>query len=167
MTDLASLLPVFIKSVGFGLAVAAPVGPMSILCMRRSLTIGWRHGLATGFGIAAGDGLYAAVAVDPLRTLHLVLGEEVIMVTGQATRTTHDVGVNWAPFPDGTLQIIFAYNEALRALEFGRDRSTLGAVRWNLSRKSFVDVSFQRTRSEFVFQKTASRIFSINVRLFA
>jgi threonine/homoserine/homoserine lactone efflux protein len=62
MTDLASLLPVFIKSMGFGLAVAAPVGPMSILCMRRSLTIGWRHGLATGFGIAAGDGLYAAVA---------------------------------------------------------------------------------------------------------
>jgi threonine/homoserine/homoserine lactone efflux protein len=59
MTDLASL---FIKSMGFGLAVAAPVGPMSILCMRRSLTIGWRQGLATGFGIAAGDGLYAAVA---------------------------------------------------------------------------------------------------------
>ena len=62
MIDLASLFPIFIKSMGFGLAVAAPVGPMSILCMRRSLTVGWRHGLATGFGIAAGDGLYAAVA---------------------------------------------------------------------------------------------------------
>jgi threonine/homoserine/homoserine lactone efflux protein len=85
MTDLASLLPVFIKSMGFGLAVAAPVGPMSILCMRRSLTIGWRHGLATGFGIAAGDGIYAAVAALGLtgisafmlaydRPLHLAAG---------------------------------------------------------------------------------------------
>jgi threonine/homoserine/homoserine lactone efflux protein len=85
MTDLASLLPVFIKSMGFGLAVAAPVGPMSILCMRRSLTIGWRPGLATGFGIAAGDGLYAAVAALGLtgisafmlaydRPLHLAAG---------------------------------------------------------------------------------------------
>ena len=85
MTDLASLFPVFIKSMGFGLAVAAPVGPMSILCMRRSLTIGWRHGLATGFGIAAGDGLYAAIAALGLtgisafmlehdRPLHLAAG---------------------------------------------------------------------------------------------
>src|SRR5438046_7842755 len=49
-------------SMGFGLAVAAPVGPMSILCIRRSLTIGWRQGVATNFGIAAGDVLYAAVA---------------------------------------------------------------------------------------------------------
>jgi threonine/homoserine/homoserine lactone efflux protein len=71
--------------MGFGLAVAAPVGPMSILCMRRSLTIGWRHGLATGFGIAAGDGAYAAVAALGLtgisafmlaydRPLHLAAG---------------------------------------------------------------------------------------------
>lgn len=85
MTDLASLLPVFITAVGFGLAVAAPVGPMSILCMRRSLTNGWRPGLATGFGIAAGDGLYAAVAALGLtgisefmlaydRPLHLAAG---------------------------------------------------------------------------------------------
>jgi hypothetical protein len=111
--------------------------------------------------------LYATISVDPIRTLHVVLGEEVIVTTGQQTRRTHDVNVNWAPFPDGMLQIIFAYNEALRALEFGRDRSTLGAVRWNVSRRSYIDLSFQRTRSEFVFQKTESRIVSISVRLFA
>ena len=56
----ASLL--FLKATGIGLAVAAPVGPMSLLCMRRTLTEGWRRGLATGAGIAVGDGLYAAVA---------------------------------------------------------------------------------------------------------
>jgi threonine/homoserine/homoserine lactone efflux protein len=55
-------LPLILKSVGVGLAVAAPVGPMSLLCMRRSLTRGWRQGLATGLGIAAGDGTYAVVA---------------------------------------------------------------------------------------------------------
>jgi threonine/homoserine/homoserine lactone efflux protein len=53
--------------------------------MRRSLTVGWRHGLATGFGIAAGDGIYAAVAALGLtgisafmlaydRPLHLAAG---------------------------------------------------------------------------------------------
>lgn len=85
MTDTSSLAPIFITAMGFGLAVAAPVGPMAILCMRRSLTEGWRPGLATGFGIATGDGLYAAVAALGLtgisefmlaydRPLHLAAG---------------------------------------------------------------------------------------------
>ena len=109
---------------------------------------------------------YALVAVDPTRTLHLALGGEVLVMTAQRTRTTLDVGVNWAPFPEGTLQFVFAYNEALRALEFGSDRNTLGSIRWNLSRKSYVDLTLQRTKSEFVFQTTESRIASVTVRLF-
>jgi threonine/homoserine/homoserine lactone efflux protein len=57
-----SLLPLCLKAAGLGLAVAAPVGPMSLLCMRRTLTRSWRHGLATGLGIAIGDATFAAVA---------------------------------------------------------------------------------------------------------
>jgi hypothetical protein len=137
-----------------------------------SLTLSYDDTTTVRSGTFIGDAqshvrrAYAAVAFDPIQTLHLVLGEEVIAITGQNTRTTLDVGVNWAPFPDGTLQLIFASNEALRALEFGKDRSTLGAVRWNISRRSYIDVSYQRTRSEFVFQTTESRIFSVSVRLF-
>jgi len=64
---------IFIKSIGFGLAVAAPVGPMALLCMRRTLTQGWRHGLATAAGIAVGDSIYAAVAVFGLTDLRRAL----------------------------------------------------------------------------------------------
>jgi threonine/homoserine/homoserine lactone efflux protein len=59
----------FLKSVGFGLAVAAPVGPMALLCMRRTLAQGWRHGLATGAGIAVADGCYAIVAALGLASI--------------------------------------------------------------------------------------------------
>ena len=80
-----SLLPLYLKAAGLGLAVAAPVGPMSLLCMRRTLTRSWRHGLATGFGIAVGDATFAGVAALGLagvsafmlahqRPLHLVAG---------------------------------------------------------------------------------------------
>ena len=55
-------LPLFLTSMGFGLAVAAPVGPMALLCMRRTLVRGWGHGLATGAGIAVSDGIYATIA---------------------------------------------------------------------------------------------------------
>ncbi len=75
----------FLKGMGFGLAVAAPVGPMSLLCMRRTLSQGWRPGLATGCGIAMGDAAYGCVAVLGLaglsrfmlaheRPLHLAAG---------------------------------------------------------------------------------------------
>jgi threonine/homoserine/homoserine lactone efflux protein len=52
----------FARGVAIGAAVAAPVGPMSLLCMRRTLGQGWRYGFATGAGIAAGDASYALVA---------------------------------------------------------------------------------------------------------
>jgi hypothetical protein len=87
-------------------------------------------------------------------------------MTDQPTRTTHDIGANWSPFPDGQLQFIFAHNEALRALEFGKERSTVGTVRWNFSRRSYLDATYQRTRSEFVIQTNETRVFSISVRLF-
>ena len=57
-----SLAPLYLKAAGFGLAVAAPVGPMSLLCMRRTLTRSWRHGIVTGLGIAVGDAAFATVA---------------------------------------------------------------------------------------------------------
>lgn len=53
---------IFLKSIGFGLAVAAPVGPMSLICMRRTLAHGPRWGFATGAGIALADTTYAFAA---------------------------------------------------------------------------------------------------------
>ncbi|MEM5344933.1 LysE family translocator [Paraburkholderia azotifigens] len=52
----------FLTAAGVGLAVAAPVGPMGMLCIRRTLTDGPRAGLAIGFGIAAGDAFYGLIA---------------------------------------------------------------------------------------------------------
>jgi len=67
----------FLKAMGFGLAVAAPVGPMSLLCMRRSLAQGARMGLATGAGIATGDAAYALVAALGLAGVsHFMLAHE-------------------------------------------------------------------------------------------
>jgi hypothetical protein len=109
---------------------------------------------------------YAAVAVDPIRTLHLAVGEEVYTVTGQRTRTTFSLSGNWVPLPDGALQFIFGYNEALRDLAFGSERNTMAGVRWNLTRRSYVDVSYQLVKSEQISVSTEGRILSATVRLF-
>jgi hypothetical protein len=129
-------------------------------------TLSNRSGPFTGAPHFHTQRVYAALAVDPTRTLHFVVGEEVVAVTGQNSMTTLNLAASWSPFPDGALQFTFAYNNALRPLEFGRDRNTLAAVRWNLSRRSYIDVSYQRTRSEFIFQTNESRVFSTSLRLF-
>lgn len=48
----------FIKSLTIGLSIAAPVGPIGMLCIQRSLSRGFCSGFATGLGAACADGIY-------------------------------------------------------------------------------------------------------------
>lgn len=48
----------FIKSLTIGLSIAAPVGPIGMLCIQRSLSRGFGSGFATGMGAACADGIY-------------------------------------------------------------------------------------------------------------
>jgi threonine/homoserine/homoserine lactone efflux protein len=62
-------LAAFGRAVVLGVAVAAPVGAISMLCMQRTLARGRAAGYATGLGIATADGLYAAVAAFGLTAI--------------------------------------------------------------------------------------------------
>lgn len=61
------------KGTLIGLAVAAPVGPIGVLCIRRSLNAGMLAGLVTGLGAAAADALYGAVAAFGLTSVSIFL----------------------------------------------------------------------------------------------
>ncbi len=52
---------VFLSSLLIGLSIAAPVGPIGLLTIQRSLEHGPRAGLATGLGAAAADAVYGAI----------------------------------------------------------------------------------------------------------
>ncbi len=52
---------VFLKALVVGLSIAAPVGPIGLLTIQRTLDRGFRMGLATGLGAAVADGLYGTV----------------------------------------------------------------------------------------------------------
>lgn len=58
----ACVLELFLRMLIIGVAVAAPVGAMAILSIQRTLSFGWRAGMATGAGIASADALFAALA---------------------------------------------------------------------------------------------------------
>ncbi len=52
----------FLKGLAFGFLLAATVGPMWLLCLRRTLAHGVLAGFISGMGIAVADGFYGAVA---------------------------------------------------------------------------------------------------------
>lgn len=55
-------MPVFFRGLLIGLAIAAPVGAIGVLCIRRTLAHGRAIGFATGLGAATADAFYGAVA---------------------------------------------------------------------------------------------------------
>src|SRR5690349_11566457 len=55
-----------LKGLAVGFSIAAPVGPIGLLCIRRTLTGGWGVGLATGMGAATADMVYGLVAAAGL-----------------------------------------------------------------------------------------------------
>jgi threonine/homoserine/homoserine lactone efflux protein len=52
----------FLRGVAIGFSIAAPVGPIGVLCIRRTLAEGRGHGFASGLGAATADAVYGCIA---------------------------------------------------------------------------------------------------------
>ena len=50
------------RGIVLGFAIAAAVGPISLLTIRRTLAHGQRYGLVSGAGVALADATYAGIA---------------------------------------------------------------------------------------------------------
>lgn len=59
----------FLKGLAFGFLLAVTVGPMWVLCFRRTIEQGALAGFVSGMGIAVADGLYGAVAAFGLTAI--------------------------------------------------------------------------------------------------
>ena len=75
-----------VRGVVIGFSIAMPVGPIGVLCIRRTLAEGRLSGLFTGLGAAAADAVYGAIAALGLTALTdaLVEGQTWIRLVGGA-----------------------------------------------------------------------------------
>ena len=62
------------KGLAVGFAIAAPLGPTAILCIRRTLDHGRLFGFATGLGAAVADAVLGAIAAYGLMQLSRIGG---------------------------------------------------------------------------------------------
>lgn len=70
----------FIRGLLIGLSIAATVGPMSVLCIQRTLNKGQLYGLVSGLGIATADGVYGSIAAFGLTLITNFLIQEQIWI---------------------------------------------------------------------------------------
>lgn len=68
----------FIRGLLIGLSIAATIGPMSFLCIQRTLNKGQLYGLVSGLGIATADGVYGSIAAFGLTLITNFLVSEQI-----------------------------------------------------------------------------------------
>jgi threonine/homoserine/homoserine lactone efflux protein len=68
----------FLDGLAIGFSIAAPVGPIGILCIRRSLADGPLGGLASGLGAATADAAYGCVAAFGLTAVSGFLSRQQV-----------------------------------------------------------------------------------------
>lgn len=72
------MIPIFLKGAIMGFSIAAPVGPIGVLCIQRTLSRGMLSGFVSGLGAATADGFYGMIAAVGLSSISSIL------ISGQA-----------------------------------------------------------------------------------
>ncbi|HEX3665113.1 MAG TPA: LysE family transporter [Rhizomicrobium sp.] len=82
MSSILLVLPGLI----IGFLVAAPIGPINLICMRRTLAFGALTGFVSGLGGAMGDGIFAAIIGFGLTAIrHWIEGySQILQIAGGA-----------------------------------------------------------------------------------
>lgn len=75
--------PLFLKALVIGLSIAAPVGPIGLLCIQRTLAHGRTIGFLSGLGAALADACYGAIGA---------FGVSAVMSTMVAARVPLSLG---------------------------------------------------------------------------
>lgn len=75
-----------------GIAVSVPLGPLGMLCIKRTVNKNWKSGFISGLGIAASDVIYAIVAgfsltiiinfITVYETYFKILGASMVVLLG-------------------------------------------------------------------------------------
>lgn len=76
-------MPALLKGLAIGFSIAAPVGPIGLLCLRCTLAHGRLNGFLCGLGAATADAIYGALAAFGLSAVtSLLLGTQVWLQLG-------------------------------------------------------------------------------------
>src|SRR3712207_5234735 len=100
-------LGMFARGLLLGASIAATFGPISLLCVRRTLTGGFLVGLLSGLGVATADAMYGLLAALGVSALTGLLVEQRVWlrVIGGLLLVYLGVNIVRAPAPRATISV--------------------------------------------------------------
>lgn len=105
------------------------------------------------------------VTYRPFPTLYLVASFGFLKQTQQKNSIVQNYGVNWSPFPDGTLQFNFSYQENVRNINEEWSRLISPGLSWKITRSANLDLSYPLLRTTSLTGTTESETFSAILRM--
>ena len=83
------------KGFIIGVIVSAPMGPIGILCVQRTLNRGRMHGLVTGMGAMVSDLIYASITLIGMGFVHNILeaNEQLLQYVGSLVIILFGIGI--------------------------------------------------------------------------
>lgn len=93
----------------------------------------------------------------PLRALSLNASYNIVKRTGSETRTTQNYALNFSPFPDGSIQFFFTYNETLESVENTRQTTFGPGFNWTISNHLFFEMYYNFQENDSDTQKIESQ----------
>jgi hypothetical protein len=129
-------------------------------------TISSRSGGAQGSLSNYTQTLDFSLSYNPFRTLNLFAFIHVIDEKRIKVQTLQNYAINWSPFPDGALQFNIAYNENYRSEDHLTERIFLPSIRYNFSKRSYLELAYQLIRSRSDIEKINSNLISTTLKIF-
>lgn len=107
-----------------------------------------------------------SVAFRPFETVYIFTSWEILAQKDQKIQSTQNYGLSWTPFPNGALQFNFSYNETIISENNQKNRLITPTVRWYITSRSYLDLSYQYIHTSSKLEKTDSNGFSANLKIF-
>ncbi|MEN8258335.1 MAG: hypothetical protein ABFS09_10790 [Thermodesulfobacteriota bacterium] len=79
--------------------------------------------------------------------------------------TLKNYSLNWSPFPYGTLQLRIDYSEELRTQDLSKLTTFRPSIRWEITPRIDLTVSFYKTESDSVFQTIDMESLNANIKI--
>lgn len=106
----------------------------------------------------------ADLVITPVQTVYLFGSYRVEKSTASPSRNVLNYSLNWSPIPDGALHMTFYYNETIRS-DDSKERSIVPSLRWYVTPRSYLNLSYQNLKSETPALTTVSNVYSGTVRV--
>ena len=124
-----------------------------------------RGGLIPGTRSLDTTATQAGVAYRPFSTLYLFYSYRLENAAGADRRHLWSAAASWAPFPDGTLQVLLSADESYQSGLDALSRVWSPRVRWNITQRWYAEAGLQRSRFTSTGQETKTDSLTATTRI--